>query len=131
MKAEALKAEGNELFKQSKFEEAIVKYEEAFGIHKNIVYLNNVATALLKLERYEESMKKADEAYQYGKDNSGTASFQEMAKALAKQGSALHKMKRYEEAIAKLKDSMLEFRDKQTLALLTKIEDEYAEVKLQ
>lgn len=76
-------------------------------------------------------MKKADEAYQYGKDNSGTASFQEMAKALAKQGSALHKMKRYEEAIAKLKDSMLEFRDKQTLALLTKIEDEYAEVKLQ
>jgi NADP-dependent 3-hydroxy acid dehydrogenase YdfG len=44
-----------------------------------------------------------------------------MAKSLAKQGSALYKLGRYEEAIQKLKDSMLEYRDKQTLTLLNKV----------
>ena len=40
-------------------------------------------------------------------------------------------MKKFEEAIAKLKDSMLEFKDKQTLALLNKVEDEFEAFRIQ
>lgn len=75
-------------------------------------------------------MEKAEEAYKYAQEKYGSASYQEKAKALTKAGSALHKMKRYEEAIAKLKDSMLEYKDKQTLALLNVVEDEYDDYKL-
>ena len=82
------------------------------------------------MEKYQEAYDKAEEAYNYAKENYGSASFQETAKALAKQGSALYKMKKYEQAISKLKESMLEVRDKQTLALLNKVEDEYTEFKL-
>ncbi|CAL5989342.1 Stress-induced_protein sti1 [Hexamita inflata] len=129
-KGEELKNKGNEQFKQGQYEAAIALYEQAFEVHKNITYMNNISTALLKIEKYEEALKKAEEAYQYGKDNYGSASFQEFAKALAKQGSALYKLNRFEEAIQKLKDSMLEHRDKQTLQLLSKYEDEYREYKL-
>lgn len=82
------------------------------------------------MEKYQEAYDKASEAYTYGREHSGSATFQEMAKSLAKEGSALYKMKKYEEAMQKLRDSMLEFRDKQTLALLNKIEDEYNDFKL-
>lgn len=95
-----------------------------------MTYLNNISTAYIKMEKYQEAYDKACEAYTYGKEHPGSATFQEMAKSLAKEGSALYKMKKYEEAMQKLRDSMLEFRDKQTLALLNKIEDEYNEFKL-
>lgn len=105
-------------------------YQEAFDTFQSVTYLNNISTAYIKMEKYQEAYDKAEEAYKYGKEHPGSASFQEMAKSLAKEGSALHKMKKYEEAIQKLRDSMLEFRDKQTLALLNKIEDEYNDFKL-
>ncbi|TNJ28786.1 Stress-induced-phosphoprotein 1 [Giardia muris] len=124
-KGQCLKDEGNELFKEKKYEEAIAKYEEAFEVHKSIVYLNNISTALLKLGRIDDAEAKALEAYQYGKENPGTSTFEEMGKALAKAASAQYARKDYEKAIRTLKDAMLEHRSKQTLALLTKVEDEY------
>lgn len=127
-KADELKNQGNEMFKNGKYEEALELYQKAFDTFKSIVYLNNISTAFLKMEKYELALEKAVEACEFGRDHG--ASFQEIAKALAKQGSALHKLQRFEEAIDKLKSSMLEFRDKQTLALQNKVEEDFAAYKL-
>lgn len=43
----ALKAEGNTLYKQRSFDEAAAKYEQAYELHKDITYLNNLAGELL------------------------------------------------------------------------------------
>ncbi|KAH0577714.1 Stress-induced protein sti1 [Spironucleus salmonicida] len=129
IKADEFKNQGNVYFKEAKYEEAITCYEKAFEEFKNITFLNNIATALLKQGKFQESLAKAEEAYQFGRENSGSSSFQEMAKSLSKQGSALYKLNRYEDAIRVLKDSMIEFRDKTTLALLNKVEDEFSAFK--
>lgn len=92
--------------------------------------MNNIATALLKQGKFEESYKKAEEAYQYGKEHEGTATFQDLGKALMKSASALRKMGKYEEAIAKCKDSLLENRDKTVLALENEIQDELEKDKI-
>lgn len=131
IEANKLKEEGNDLFKAKKYDEAIEKYEAAFAKHKSILFLNNISTALLKMDKIDEAEKKALEAYDYGRENPGTASFEELGKALTKAASAQYARKEYEKAIKTLKSAMLEHRSKQTLALLTKIEDEWELIKKQ
>ena len=83
--------------------------------------MNNISTALLKQNKFEEAYKKAEESYKYGKEHEGTATFQDLGKALMKSASALRKMGKYEEAISKCKDSLLENRDKAALELENEI----------
>lgn len=131
MEANKLKEEGNDLFKAKRYAEAIEKYEAAFAKHKSILFLNNVSTALLKMDKIDEAEEKALEAYDYGRDHPGTATFEELGKALTKAASAQYARKDYEKAIKTLKSAMLEHRSKQTLALLTKVEDEWELIKKQ
>lgn len=70
-----MKLAGNELFKEKKFDEAIKKYEDAFHKFKNITYLNNISTCLIKMEKYQEALEKAEEAEAYGREHIGSASF--------------------------------------------------------
>lgn len=123
--AERLKEEGGALFKDKKYAEAIEKYTEAFELHKAIIYLNNVSTCLLKLGKVDEAEAKAYEAYEYSLEHAGSGSFEDRAKSLAKAASAQYQRKDYPKAIETLKKSMTEFRSRQTLALLRKVEDEY------
>lgn len=39
----ALKTEGNTLYKARNFDEAAAKYQQAYELHKDITYLNNLA----------------------------------------------------------------------------------------
>ncbi len=131
IEANKLKEEGNEFFKEKKYAEAIEKYEAAFAKHKSILFLNNISTALLKMDKLDDAENKALEAYNYGRDNPGAATFEELGKALTKAASAQYARKEYEKAIKTLKSAMLEHRSKQTLTLLTKIEDEWELIKKQ
>jgi len=123
--AERLKEEGNALFKEKQYEQAIAKYEAAFETFKAIVYLNNISSCLLKLGRVDEAEAKAYEAYDYSLEHSGSGTFEDRAKSLAKAASAQYQKKEYAKAIETLKRSMTEFRSRQTLALLRKVEEEY------
>jgi len=51
-----LKDQGNVLFKQQKFQEAVEKYSEAAELDPtNAIYLSNRAMAYSKLERWEDA----------------------------------------------------------------------------
>lgn len=128
LEGERLKEEGNELFRAKRYDDAIAKYEAAFDAHKSIVYLNNISTALLKAGRPEEAAAKADEAYEYGREHHCNT-FEELGKALMKAGSAHYALRDYERAIDYLRRSMEEYRSKQTLALLDKVQAEYDAVQ--
>ncbi|KAF7639444.1 hypothetical protein Mgra_00001120 [Meloidogyne graminicola] len=51
--ANKIKEEGNELVKQSKFDEAILKYNEAIKLNRDPVYFCNRAAAYCRLEQYD------------------------------------------------------------------------------
>lgn len=77
-----MKQKGGELFKAGKYEEALQSYEKAFELYKSTTLLNNISTCYLKLDQFEKALEKATEALDFGREHS--ASFQEIAKALAK-----------------------------------------------
>jgi stress-induced-phosphoprotein 1 len=61
--AENLKNLGNALFKESSYAASLEKYEEAISIHvDDPVYYTNAALCLQKLERYDESINRANQA---------------------------------------------------------------------
>ena len=57
--AERLKEEGNALFRNHNFEEAVLKYTEALNVDinnpQNYIFYSNRATALFYLQRYEDA----------------------------------------------------------------------------
>ncbi|KAL0575379.1 hypothetical protein V5O48_006592 [Marasmius crinis-equi] len=69
---EKLKTEGNGLFKQERYSEAIEKYEQALrvgGTKQKPILLSNLAAAYLKLTLYEQAEEAATEALVYDPTN--------------------------------------------------------------
>lgn len=114
--ADEAKAEGNKLYKQRKFDEAIAKYNEAWELYKDVTYLNNRAAAEYEKGDYEQTIKTCQEAIEKGREV--RADYKVIAKSLARIGSAYLKMEKYEEAVKNFEKSLTEHR---TPDVLTKL----------
>ena len=88
--AEALKNEGNELFKAGKYAEAVVKYGEAIDLDPEVpAYYSNRAFCHIKTESMGSAILDADEAIKLDK---------RFAKAYYRKGTALFSMGKYKQA---------------------------------
>ncbi|KAL3174182.1 hypothetical protein MRX96_041342 [Rhipicephalus microplus] len=85
--AQAVKQEGNDLFKAGDFAGALEKYTKALSIvdsPERAVLLNNRAAANLKLHRYEETLKDTSEVLELNpSDIRKTAPFQQCLRRLS------------------------------------------------
>ncbi|AAZ11407.1 stress-induced protein sti1, putative [Trypanosoma equiperdum] len=124
---EALRAkeEGNALYKQRKFDEALAKYDEASSLDPtNTVYLLNITAVFYEKGEYELCMEKCENALEHGRENK--CDYTVIAKLMTRQALCLQKLKRFDEAIALFKKALVEHRNPDTLAKLNACEKEKA-----
>merc|ERR1712137_73408 len=95
------KEQGNAAYKAKKFDEAIAHYNKAVELDPtDMTFLTNRAAANMEAKRFEECIKDCEEAIQVGRSNH--ASFELIAKAYARIGSAHKKLGNLEKAIEAL-----------------------------
>lgn len=123
-KAEAIKAEGNKLYKQKKFDEAIEKYNEAWETHNDITYLNNRAAAEYEKGDYDAAIETLNKAVDQGREL--RADYKVIAKSFARMGNAYHKLGDLKKAIEYYQKSLTEHR---TPEILTKLRNTEKELK--
>lgn len=120
--ATAAKAEGNTLYKQRKFDEAIAKYNEAWELHHDITYLNNRAAAEYEKGDYPTAVATCREAIEYGREV--FADYKLLAKAFVRAGTASEKTGNLEDAIEFYNKALTEHRTPDTLNKLRAAEKE-------
>lgn len=123
----SLKNEGNTLYKQRQFDQAAAKYNEAYDLHKDITYLNNLAAVYFEQQDYDKTIETCQRAIDEGRD--ARADFKLIAKAFGRIGSAYLKKQDYDNAIKAFQKSLTEHRTPDILAKLkeaesTKLEQE-------
>lgn len=112
-KAETLKAEGNKLYKDKKFEEAIAKYDEAIKEDdKNLLVRNNKAACLIELKKFDEAMTVVEEAIaRFRELDFSERSPAHLAKLFARKGRIFRLKDDLESAIKAYEDAQLEDHD--------------------
>ncbi|AET40320.1 Hsp90 cochaperone STI1 Ecym_5582 [Eremothecium cymbalariae DBVPG len=120
--AEKAKAEGNQLYKQRKFDEAIAKYEEAWNLQKDITYLNNRAAAEYEKGDYNSAIKTLNEAVEQGREL--RADYKVIAKSFARLGNAYYKLDEVKKAVEYYEKSLTEHRTPDVLNKLRNLERE-------
>ncbi|CDO91843.1 unnamed protein product [Kluyveromyces dobzhanskii CBS 2104] len=121
-KAEAAKAEGNKLYKQRKFDEAIEKYDEAWESHNDITYLNNRAAAEYEKGDYEAAIETLNKAVEQGREL--RADYKVISKSFARMGNSYHKLGDLKKAIDFYEKSLTEHRTPDILGKLRNTEKE-------
>ncbi|KAL3119654.1 hypothetical protein niasHT_006740 [Heterodera trifolii] len=96
-KSNALKEEGNELVKSNKFEEAILKYNEAIKLNRDPIFFCNRAAAYCRLEQYDLAIQDCRTAL---------ALDPKYAKAYGRMGVALSCQNRYDQAVEAYKKAL-------------------------
>lgn len=114
--AEAIKAEANALYKQRRFDEAIVKYSEAWESHHDITYLNNRAAAEFEKGDYDTAISTCELAIDEGR--SMRADYKLIAKSFARLGNCYLKKDDLESAAKYFDKSLTEHRTPEVLAKL-------------
>ncbi|ESL10180.1 stress-induced protein sti1 [Trypanosoma rangeli SC58] len=118
-----LKEEGNVLYKQRRFDEALQKYQEALAKDTtNTVYLLNITAVIFEKGEYAACVEKCEEALEHGREH--RCDYTVLAKLLTREALCLQRLKRFEEAIALFKKALVEHRNPDTLAKLTACEKE-------
>ncbi|EGV61426.1 TPR-like protein [Yamadazyma tenuis ATCC 10573] len=123
--ADKLKAEGNTLYKQRKFDEAIAKYTQAWETHKDITYLNNRSAAEFEKGDFETAIKTCNLAIDEGRDM--RADYKLIAKAFARLGNIYLKQDDLNEAVKYFDKSLTEHR---TPEVLNKLRSTQKEIKI-
>ncbi|CUM68290.1 uncharacterized protein PRCAT00006012001 [Priceomyces carsonii] len=124
--AEAAKAEGNALYKQRKFDEAIQKYDEAWNLKKDITYLNNRAAAEFEKGDYDTAIKTCEDAIEAGREM--RADYKIVSKSFARVGNAYLKKNDLHNAAKYFDKSLTEHR---TPEVLNKLRATQKEIKKQ
>lgn len=124
--ADALKAEGNTLYKSRKFDEAIAKYNGAWEACKDITYLNNRAAAEYEKGDYDSAIATCEEAIEKGREL--RADYTLIAKAFARLGNIYLKKGDLNSAAKSFDKSLTEHR---TPEVLNKLRATQKEIKKQ
>lgn len=122
--ADEAKSEGNALYKQKKFDEAIAKYNKAWELCKDVTYLNNRSAAEYEKGDYETAIKTCEEAVESGRDL--RADYKLIAKAFARLGNIYLKKDDLYSAVKYLDKSLTEHR---TPDVLNKLRTTQKEIK--
>lgn len=114
--ADAAKAEGNTLYKQKKFDEAIAQYNKAWELHQDITYLNNRAAAEFEKGDYDTAIKTCELAVDEGR--SARADYKIIAKSFARIGNSYLKKEDLTNAAKFFDKSLTEHRTPDVLSKL-------------
>lgn len=114
--ADAAKAEGNTLYKQRKFDEAIAQYNKAWDLHKDITYLNNRAAAEYEKGDYDAAIATCELAVDEGR--AARADYKVIAKSFARLGNCYLKKDDLEAAAKNFDKSLTEHRTPDVLSKL-------------
>ncbi|QEL62655.1 hypothetical protein SBP28_004372 [Candidozyma auris] len=125
VEADAAKAEGNALYKQRKFDEAIAKYDHAWELYQDITYLNNRAAAEFEKGDYDAAIKTCEKAIDEGR--SMRADYKIIAKSFARIGNCYLKKDDLENAAKFFDKSLTEHR---TPDVLSKLRNTQKEIKV-
>lgn len=121
--AAKLKEEGNELYKQRKFAEAMEKYKRAFEQEPtNTTFLLNQTAVLFEETSYDACVTACDEALEHGRENK--ADYTVIGKLMTRKALCLQRLNRHDEAIPLFKKALVEHRNPDTLAKLSACEKE-------
>ncbi|KAL6451221.1 LOW QUALITY PROTEIN: STI1 Heat shock protein STI1 [Candida maltosa Xu316] len=123
--ADKAKAEGNTLYKQRKFDEAIASYDKAWELHKDITYLNNRAAAEYEKGDYDAAIATCNKAVDEGRDL--RADYKLIAKSFARLGNTYLKKDDLQEAVKYFDKSLTEHR---TPDVLNKLRATQREIKV-
>lgn len=119
-----LKEEGNELYKQRKFDEAMAKYDAALEIEPtNSTFLLNRTAVFFEKGEYETCIAECEKALEHAHEHRRN-DYQLVGKLITRQGFCNQKLKRYDDAIALFKKALVEWRNPDTLAKLNACEKE-------
>jgi len=126
---DALKAEGNTLYKKRKFDEAIACYEKAIEKQPNdLMYHNNRCAVLMEKgkENYDKVLEICQDLisrrYEINDKNPGGASFEKVAKVYNRMASVFEKQQKFSEAIEMYNKSMTEDNQRSTRNALREVE---------
>lgn len=119
-----LKEEGNEFYKQRKFDEAMAKYDAAVALEpKNSTFLLNRTAVYFEKQEYDTCIAECEKALEHVREHNKN-DYQLVGKLLTRQAFCNQKLKKYDEAIAIYKKALVEWRNPDTLAKLTACEKE-------
>ncbi|KAA8916894.1 hypothetical protein TRICI_001013 [Trichomonascus ciferrii] len=119
-RADEEKQQGNTLYKQRQFDEAIAHYEKAWEIKQDITYLNNRAAAEYEKGDYDAAVATCTKAIDHGREV--FADYKLMAKVYARLGNVYIKQNNLKDAISNYNKSLTEHRTPDVLNKLRQAE---------
>jgi stress-induced-phosphoprotein 1 len=126
--ADALKEEGNKLYKAKKFDEAMSKYDGALALWpENIAFMNNKAAVLFEMGRLDDCVKMCEDALEKGREV--RADYTVIAKVYSRMGNAYAKMEKLDDAIRAYEKSLSEHRTSEVVNKLHQTEQKKKEME--
>jgi len=127
--SEELKKIATDLYYNKQFDEAILKYEEAFQLdNTNMVYYSNIGACYFEMKNFEKSIEFCEKSLEIGEANH--AEFKLRAKALVRMGNCYKQLLDFEKAIFYYNKALIEDNNKATYELLRTVERELEEKKI-
>lgn len=131
--AMVLKEQGNDYYKQGKYRNAIVKYEEALELKKDLMVLyTNCAAARLRIDDFDGAIKDCSRVIDYFEvfEKELEANKDTVFKALFRRGDAYRGLHKYCEAVVDYEKSLEIKQEKEIESLLERCREEAAESSL-
>ncbi|CDJ49419.1 Hsc70/Hsp90-organizing protein, putative [Eimeria brunetti] len=119
-KAEEFKSQGNALYRQRKFTEALEAYDQAIKHDPNeLLYLNNKAAVYMEMGEYDKCLEECNKALE--KRYEVKADYDVVAKVYNRMAACYSRQKNYSKAIEMYEKSLCESNTRQTRAALADV----------